>query len=269
MIEKIETIAREAGKILMSFHKKKLEIDIKDSNKYDKVTKADREVDKFLRECIAKEFPDDLILSEEEGFTPNDYTGRVWIIDPLDGTDTFLRGEDGFCMIIGLCVNGTPNFGLIYDPVLDNLFYAMKGEGAYHKKDNKLSKMHVSCVNTIEQARAIIKGSDEGNMEYDKMLKSIPIKENLKNASSGLNITKVAKGEADFYINADFRASKWDACAGQIILTEAGGMITGLNNSNLNYKSKKSKLPYSYFASNKILHPKLYNDYLKDFFPPQ
>ena len=123
MVKKIINIAKEAGKIILKYYSKDLEASIKDKIPYNFVTKADIESDKYIRQRLQKEFPGDYMLSEENKNIPPKYSGRVWMIDPLDGTKDFVNKGSGFSVMIGLCDNGKPILGAVYAPDKDLLYY--------------------------------------------------------------------------------------------------------------------------------------------------
>jgi myo-inositol-1(or 4)-monophosphatase len=93
------------------------------------LSEADREVETMIRSALAGAFPDDAQLGEEQGLTPGS-SGLTWVIDPIDGTAPFLAGLPGWCISIGACDVLGPVIGVIYAPVLDELFVAARGQGA-------------------------------------------------------------------------------------------------------------------------------------------
>src|SRR3972149_2474667 len=127
-IDIISDIAGRAGDILMSHFKKPINVSFK-KDEYDPVTKVDKEADDFIRKQILINFPNDLVLSEENNDIPSNFNGRIWMIDPLDGTKDFLKGRDCFSINIGLLDKGEPVFGSVIIPARSQEFYAEKGQG--------------------------------------------------------------------------------------------------------------------------------------------
>ena len=122
---------REAGEQLMASLKKTLIIETK-SNAADLVTNMDRETEQFLIGKIKETFPAHNILGEEGyGDEITSSNGVVWLIDPIDGTMNFVHQKRNFAISIGIYENGIGKIGLIYDPVHDELYHAVKGEGAF------------------------------------------------------------------------------------------------------------------------------------------
>ena len=258
MIKQVITIVREAGDILTKYHKSEnLNIRIKEGNKHMTVTKADIEADKLIRKRLRRKFPLDSILSEESNSRITDYRERVWIVDPLDGTNHFIAGEDDFCIIVGLCINGKPLLGVIYLPIKDELYYAINGKGAYFQKGETVKRINVSGVKRLSESKAILAHSYEGNNGIDPLLNRLHVKEKLQRCCAGVAIMKVAKGEADFYVNSTFTSSTWDTCGAQIILEEAGGKLTDLRGISIDYITSHPRLMHSFMASNGAVHQAL------------
>jgi 3'(2'),5'-bisphosphate nucleotidase len=252
----IEIIAKNAGKVLLTYRKKGFSVNRK-SNPRDMVTEADIEADALIRESLTRHFRDDRILSEEDASRPS-MKGRVWVVDPLDGTDCFVDGGKGFAVIIGLCIDAVPILGTVYIPCLDEFYYGEKGKGAILKKEGEIIRLKVSKTDAIICSRALLHPNEkETTHRID-----IPTKW-LKRSSGAMDQMRVAKGEADFLININ-RAAKWDVCASQVIVEEAGGTITTLDNEPIDYASPRAKLPRSYFVSNTKLHRELYESYLRN-----
>ncbi len=261
MLKTVTNIAREAGKILLKYHRKDLEIRFK-RDEHDPVTQADIEADRFIRKRLQEEFPSLLILSEETTEIPLNYSSNVWMVDPLDGTNEFIQKKDGFSVNIGLCKNGIPALGVVYCPLRDELYYAEAGKGAYLQKKGQLQKLKVSKVNSISKSMAVLIQSDAGDKSLDQIV-DLKVRENASGDSAAMKIMGIAGGKIDFYVDTAYKASKWDTCAAQVILEEAGGKITDLFGNRLDYKDKKPILKNSFVASNKIIHAKIINEIKK------
>ncbi len=261
MIEIIKKIAKDSGKIIMSY--KKGELDIKNkTGPLDFVTKADIEADKFIQSELKKNFPKDLILSEENTNIPENYNGRVWMVDPLDGTRSFINGYDSFSVMIGLCVDGKPILGVVYAPARKELYFAQAGKGAYFEKDGKEKKLQVSNVEEITKAIMVTRIGKEPRI-VDSIIEHLPVKEIIPESSVGLKLGMISKGKADMHINSNFKAHKWDTCAPQIILEESGGIVTDFYGKPLDYTQKSLQWKESFVASNYKLHLELLK-YLKE-----
>ena len=124
-----ERLAREAGKIQRDRYEGDFDIQTKSAS-IDLVTDVDRACEKLIVEAIGSERPGDAILAEEGGGTDTPDAEWRWIIDPLDGTSNYAHGYPRFCVSIGVERRGASAVGVVYDPLLDELFSAVRGEGA-------------------------------------------------------------------------------------------------------------------------------------------
>lgn len=253
-LESIIKLAKEAGEVIMENYSKDFEVDFKNGDKYDPVTSIDKMCDKLIRERVAKMYPSDEILSEENEDIPLNYSNRVWMIDPVDGTKEFVARNGQFCIMIGLCVDGDPVLGVVYAPVKKKIYFAEKGKGAFLQKNNKKIKLSVSKQDFLSKSSLITRNPHGGNRPLDKPVGSLEVKDFIHYDSVGLKLGLIAEGEADLHINSNFRTSKWDTCAPQIILQEAGGKLTDVYGSKLNYKKEGVRWQNSFIASNKRLH---------------
>src|SRR6266850_2247673 len=121
-------IAREAGAITYRYYQGSFVAERKADNSF--VTIADREAEAYLRTRIAETFPDDSILGEEEGEQTGS-SNRRWILDPIDGTYSFVHGVPLYGVLIGLELNGEPVLGVVNLPALGELVYAARGLGCF------------------------------------------------------------------------------------------------------------------------------------------
>ncbi|MCK4996922.1 3'(2'),5'-bisphosphate nucleotidase CysQ [Candidatus Pacearchaeota archaeon] len=256
ILKQIIDIAKSAGEIAMKYHGKELDIETK-SHEHDFLTQVDIESDKYIREEIGKLFPEDEILSEESKDIPSDYSGRVWMIDPLDGTKDFVYKGRGFSVMIGLCVNGEPMLGVVYAPARETLYYAEEGTGAYVEKNKEKIDLKVSEISELKSSKIVTRIIHREKRDLDKLVDSIGVKSEMPESSVGIKLGLIAEGKADLHINTNYRCSKWDTCAPQIILEEAGGIVSDFSGNPLNYKQKSPKWENSFVASNHNLHKKI------------
>lgn len=256
LAEKVFKITDQASLILRKYFQQIVDVDYK-KDEFDPVTVADRESDILIREQLNKEFPNDLILSEENNNIPEDYTGRVWMVDPLNGTKSFIKGIDTFGIVIGLVENGTPTFGCVTVPAQNKVFYAEKGKGAYEKIGSSFEKIHTSIISEIKSSRLITREPSGDIRPIEEKLNQISFLQRIEEGS-GAKLCVIAKGDAEAHINTNFRAGKWDIAAPQIILEEAGGIVTDLDGKPIDYQKESVSLERSFVASaNKELHEKI------------
>ncbi len=254
--EQLTPIIQKAGAILIEYRSKGYKTQTK-SHANDFVTTADIESDKYLCQEISRLFPQDKILSEENSSLPNEYMGRVWMIDPLDGTRAFVDGSDSFSVMIGLAIDGIPTLGITYAPMRDELYYAEKGSGAYLRKEGHTERIHVSNIASLQTARSVGYRRLKEPRELDKYVDRLALRVVATEGTNTLKIGKVSQGIADVAINTNTDVSKWDFCAPQIILEEAGGRVTDINGNPIDYLSLGTSLNKSFVATNGILHDRL------------
>ena len=244
-IEVAIKIARKAGEIMLNYFDSDQHTQIKSDGS--PVTIADTEINSLVIDLLAKEFPDDGVIGEEESTT--DYgMGRKWFCDPIDGTRAFVWGIPTSMFSLGLVIDGEPQVGVVFDPYLNRMYTSIKGQGSYC--NNKLLK--VSNTSLDDGIVAI-----SGNVR--KIIKGIPFVQNMSSSKATLVIlsgavyksTLVAKGKYVGY--AEEGVGAHDMAAVQLIVEEAGGKVTGLDNERLDY-SKPFK---GAVISNGVVHDEL------------
>lgn len=212
--------AKEAAKIqLHYFRSGHLNIQTK-LNESDVVTVADKESEAVVIAGIHNKYPEHSILSEESGeeYKAGDYE---WVIDPLDGTTNFSSGLPQFCVSIGLKFKGETIVGVVYAPYLDELYTAVKGEGAYlnGKKITTGTKtdIHQAVVSTGFPVDKNV--NPDNNM--DNVARVLPLVRGLRRmGAAAVDICSVAGGFLDAYWELNLH--EWDVCAGLLIASEAG-----------------------------------------------
>lgn len=209
------------GNILKYYFRKNIEFSEKNRNDY--VSRADIESENAIKDYILRHFKDHKILAEESGtFGDSDY---VWLIDPLDGTKNFLRGLDVFCVSIALSYKNEIVLGVVYEPMKENLYYAIKGEGAY--KNN--FRIFTSKRRTINGS-FLATGFPHTELDIlEEYIKTFRVFSKYASAirrlgSAALDLCMTAEGIFDGFW--EYKLNKWDIYAGIIILKEAGGIIT-------------------------------------------
>lgn len=218
-------LALETGELQRRFFRREgLQITTK-SSLVDMVTEADIACDQLIVGRIKELFPEDAILSEEQGVQPIEESrssGYEWIIDPLDGTTNFSIGHPIFAVSIARWRDGEPEFGVIYVPMLNELYYAQKGLGSFNG-DNPLSisnrtKLEESVLATgFPYDRATAINNNSKNIE-----KMIPLIKGIRRmGAAAYDLCLVASGIYDAYW--ELRLGKWDMAAGCLMITEAGG----------------------------------------------
>lgn len=236
--------ARIAGKTTLNYYQKTIEIDYKSD--HSPVTIADREAEMSIRKNIKKHFPDHGIIGEEFGIE-NDDRDIVWVLDPIDGTKSFLHGVPFYTTLIGILVKNEPEVGVIYAPALDEMVSAANGLGC----DFNGKKASVRECKTLDEATFLTTDIqsfyDYGYGDHLEELMSQTRYHRTWGDAYGHML--VAIGRADIMVDAIL--SVWDAAALMPILQEAGGSYSDLKGKNSIYSG--NALSTNKFLKNEII----------------
>ncbi|RFU71125.1 inositol monophosphatase family protein [Peribacillus saganii] len=260
--KEIDTHAKEwtktAGKRLRESFKETLNISTK-SNRNDLVTNMDKETEEFFITKIKENYPDHRILGEEgmgEGVT--DLNGIVWIIDPIDGTMNFIHQQRNFAISIGIYENGVGKIGLIYDVVHDELYHAVKGQGAY-MNDVKLQELEPVALSDMILSLNATWVTENKRIDpaiLSKLVKDI--RGTRSYGSAAIELAYTAAGRVDGYIS--LRLAPWDVAGGAVLVEEVGGLVTDLRGKPLDLVNGGSV-----FACRPVLHEEVLKKYLADY----
>ncbi len=190
----------------------------------DFVTSADRRTEKILIDELQKAHPEFGIITEESGSINKSNTKNRWIIDPIDGTMNFLNGIPQFAISIGYEEEGEIKCGVIFNPIMNEMFVAEKGNGAYLNN----SRIRVSNKKRIKDALLVTGGPKGASKIKEKIFSeyakiSMNVSNVRKFGSAALDMAYVACGRFDGYWQREL--NYWDIAAGIIILKEAGGFV--------------------------------------------
>ena len=252
-VEVGESLARQAGHLILGYFGTGLAVDSKEGN--EPVTCADREASEIIVSGLAAAFPGDIVISEEAPDDPRriEANRRVWFVDPLDGTRDFIRGRHGFAVMIGLCEGGRPVAGVVYQPHGDRLYRAAPGLGAELIDARGRMSLHCSDIGDVDKIRLVASRSHR-TPEIDRIKAALGIEDEMNIGSVGLKLGLIALGERDLYVNPSSRSSAWDTCAPEALLVHAGGRLTDLAGAPLRYDSPELKNQRGLLASNGKLH---------------
>lgn len=193
----------------------------------DFVTEIDKKVETTLIGGLSKHFPDHKFIGEEsvsDGGKCELTDAPTWVIDPVDGTMNFVHGFPHSCISLGLLINKESVAGIVYNPLLEQLFTAKKGKGAFLND----KPIHVSQVKELNKALITTEAGtsrDEDRLKilFENYQRIIPKVHGIRTlGSAALNMSMVALGGAD--ANFEFGIHAWDVAAGDIIVREAGGV---------------------------------------------
>jgi myo-inositol-1(or 4)-monophosphatase len=221
--------ARRAGEIAIRQLKHLDEIDVRNKGISDFVTKVDEAAEECIIETIQKYYPDHAFLAEESGLRgKSEYT---WIIDPLDGTTNFIHGFPVFSVSIALRIKGRLSIGVVYDPNRQEIFTAIRGRGAQVEGH----KIRVSGRRYLDDA---LIGTGFPYRSHDRMQSYLAMLEQVllntagvrRPGSAALDLANLAAGRLDGFW--EFGLNIWDIAAGSLILREAGGLISELEDKD-------------------------------------
>lgn len=237
-LETAITLARKAGNVIMEFYEKGFAVEEKfwRDNHGEPVTEADHASSELIVAGLREAFPTDGILSEEAVDTDERLTKqRVWMIDPIDGTRGFVEKAGDFAVQIGLSENGKPIVGVVFQPMINRLYFAAKDEGAFLVDNfSKPQKLQVSDKFDFREMILAVSRSHR-SPKMTNLVEYFGFKNEFPHGSVGLKIGLLAQQKADLYIHLSPRTKFWDTCAPQIILEEAGGKLTDLFGQEIIY----------------------------------
>ena len=228
MYEQLIEIVKQAGAMIREAHEAEIPV-------YDKegianfVTKYDKDVQSFLIRNFRQLLPEANFLAEEDGIRQELGDGYCFIIDPIDGTTNFIFDYKFSCVSVGLAWKGRMQFGVVYNPYTEELYTAIKGEGAY-KNGKRIHSSEKGLGENLAAFGCARYNSNETN-ETDRILRYAKILylHTLAIRSSGsaaLDICRVASGSNGIYV--ELMLHPWDYAAASLILMEAGGFISTL-----------------------------------------
>ncbi|XP_050346547.1 inositol monophosphatase 1 [Nymphalis io] len=219
-------LVKSAGNLITDYTSGCKDFKIKSSD-IDLVTEIDKKVEETLISGLSQKFPGHKFIGEESAFEGGKCVltdEPTWIIDPVDGTLNFIHGYPSSCISLGLVINKEAVAGIIYNPIVNQLFTAKKGQGAYLNG----RQIHVSQVKEVRNALISFEAGTARDEEKQRIVfenfKLIVTKAQGARTvgSAALNMAMVALGGSDAYF--EFGIHAWDIAAGDIIVREAGGV---------------------------------------------
>ena len=238
--------ANEAGKIFTKNFGKPKDVKKKGGDPRNLVTEIDLKIEKLIKNQIHKAFPAHCIMGEEMGWRENRALGALrWYIDPIDGTSNYIQGLPLACISIALWDGKGPLIGVIYNPILKDMYTAVWGKGAFLNG----KKIKVSGTKRLKEAFGCI-GWVEREHGVKLFAKIIHVCRKVRGlASTALQTSMVGNSILDFYVTRDLHI--WDFAAAILVVAEAGGTVTDLAGKPLSPKSQ------GVIASNGKIHKEL------------
>jgi 3'(2'), 5'-bisphosphate nucleotidase len=213
-------IARDAGALIMKYFRQDFSTSHKDDNS--PVTNADKEANQLIVNALKQLAPHIPVIAEEDETLGESGHKLFWLVDPLDGTRSFVRGEAEFTVNIGLIENGKPLLGIIYAPPQDTLYFGQVGAGAWRSEGTQ-EPVAIEARTPPHDGLVVVRSKSHPSEKTEAFLKTIPVKELISGGSS-IKICMVADGSADIYPRFG-RTMEWDTAAGHAIINAAGGRL--------------------------------------------
>lgn len=234
LLPAVKSIAREAGQVILRYYTDTVSAHVKADGS--PVTAADHAAEAVILPALHHLTPNIPVISEEEhsaGKSPAGAHDIFWLVDPLDGTRSFVEHTDEFTVNIGLVSNGVPVLGVMYLPV-DGDLYAAAGPGtAVHCVQGR-ADVHISARTMPADGLTVLSSRSHGDRaKLDAFLQGKLVREH-RHSSSALKFCVLARGEADIYPRFG-PTGEWDTAAGHAILLAAGGSIETPDGKPLGY----------------------------------
>jgi 3'(2'), 5'-bisphosphate nucleotidase len=221
-------------------------------------TEADRESQEIILGYLRRIFSSDALCAEEATPTLADapHTGdRLWIVDPIDGTRGFARKNGQFSVMVAFVSRGEVGVGVVLEPALGRLTFAIRGGGCWRRDDQMTAAAPCRVSTAAELSQATLTQSHSRTPgTRSAQVQAINPARVIETYSAGIKLAQVARGDADIYLNTYDAFHDWDIAAGDILVHEAGGKVSGLGGQELRYGLPGAWQRGGLLASNKLLH---------------
>jgi 3'(2'), 5'-bisphosphate nucleotidase len=246
VLETVKKVTLEAGRRIVEIYSKDFSVDYKADQS--PITEADQISNAFIVRTLSSKYPECAILAEESKDNPDRLKNQwCFIIDPLDGTKEFVKKNGEFTVNVALAFCGKPVLGVIGIPVTGELYYAVKGMGAFYEKDGQVQKINVST--RTEDIRMLVSRSHHSDRTKDLIEKN-GIK-HVASVGSAIKGCLIARGDAEVYYRFG-HTMEWDTAAMQCIVEEAGGVFRQMDDSEMTYNRVNSLNEKGFYIIN---HP--------------
>lgn len=247
-LEPLKILVKAAGAGILDLYYKSSQLTVRSKPDASPLTEADILAHEIVSAGLKELTPQVPILSEEDSNIPyavRQQWQRYWLVDPLDGTREFIRHSDEFAISIALIEDQQPIFGVIYNPVTDEIFFAIKGQGAFKQEPQQPPRqIHVRAF--FPEKIGVTLGNYYKLVKIKSILAHF-VSYEIIHLGSALKFCLIAEGRADLYPRFGI-TYEWDTAAGQIIVEEAGGAVVDTDFKPLRYNSKESLLNPHFFA---------------------
>jgi len=221
------------------------------------LTAADLEANAIILAALRERFPADGILSEE---TADDGSrlgkSRVWIVDPLDGTRDFLARTGDFAVHVGLAIEGAPVLGVVYNPADDDLYWAATGRGAHRCTAGSEQVISTSAAATLAALRiAVTRFNPSPGLH--RFLDASGLAAQVVRLGASAKMMALARGDLEISVCLNADEKEWDTCAPEVIVREAGGVVTDIDGARFCYNKADVRHHRGILMSNGPVHAEL------------
>jgi 3'(2'), 5'-bisphosphate nucleotidase len=219
-------------------------------------TEADKRSQDIILAHLRAAFPDDAVAAEEGTASLREAihsAPRTWVVDPIDGTLGFVKKNGEFSVMIGLVTKGRVVVGVVAEPALDRVTYARFGHGCWARAGGRMpDACFVTKTESLADATLVESHSKQGRVAWPvEALKPAKVVETY---SAGVKMAMVARGEVDLYVNTYGNFSDWDICAGDVLVTEAGGTVSEIAGGPITYLKPGNVQQGGLLATNGRVH---------------
>lgn len=254
-IEVASILVRKAGKVIMNIYEKDFSVSYKGAN--DPVTEADQLANTLIVKGLAEHFPEDVIVAEESPLPTNFHpTGRIWYVDPLDGTKEFIAKNGEFSIMIGLTLDAKARLGVVYRPTEDQLFAGITDQEAWMEHHGTRHPLQAGQAQS-QAALTLVASRSHRSAKLSPIKEALNIQEEHPLGSVGLKIGFIANGGADLYMEPGPYTKAWDACAPEAILRGAGGCFTNIHGDPIQYGTNEIRNLHGVLATTKDCHDRV------------
>jgi len=232
------------------------DLTVEDKGVDDPVTAADHASNRAILEVLGGERPADVVLSEEAPPPHEDLRhGRMWVVDPLDGTKEFIAHNGEFSVMVGLAVDGAAILGAVYQPAVDRLYAGISAGGAWvvaeAQQTPRASPIRLPSTPGPKHPIRFVRSRSHPDERLARLAAQLGDTEEVISGSVGIKCALVAIGEADLYVHPVPYLKEWDTCAPEAVLRGAGGSVTDCSGRPLRYgKSSPRQLGGIFAATN-------------------
>ncbi len=246
LVEEVKVIAKAAGDAIMEIYADESKFGVEYKSDDSPLTQADQKSNAVIVDGLEKltiQYP---IISEETKLV--DYSVRkdydlFWLVDPLDGTKEFIKRNGEFTVNIALIKGQNPVMGVVYVPATEEMYWAVKDEGAYYQKGNTVTKLEANKYTLADKGLRVVCSRSHINEETKAFIDKLDSPDTVSKGSS-LKFLIIANGGAEIYPRIG-PTMEWDTAAAHMVLAEAGGSVTEYGKDTpLKYNKENLLNPY-------------------------